>query len=124
MAAARELPGWPSKKLVREVRRHLGFYGIHPTARGAVTEQQWRLAWAWAHDIANSYFFKRWPSPQEVAAQYLFLVLAKMQTNRHLKLPYRASQCHRVPTIVLQNVVDVPQMIEGVPTTEGSTDAS
>jgi len=25
---------------------------------------------------------------------------------------------------VLQNVVDVPQMIEGVPTTEGSTDAS
>jgi len=124
LAATKDLPGWPPKKLVREVRRHLAFYGIHPTARGAVTEQQWRLAWAWAHDIANSYFFKRWPSPQEVAAQYLFLVLAKMQTNRHLKLPYRASQCHRVPTIVLQNVVDVPQMIEGVPTTEGSTDAS
>ncbi len=28
MAEERSLPGWPKKKLVKEVRRHLSHYGI------------------------------------------------------------------------------------------------
>ena len=31
MAEERSLPGWPRKKLVKEVRRHLWHYGIRPT---------------------------------------------------------------------------------------------
>ena len=30
MAEERTLPGWPKKKLVKEVRRHLSYYGIRP----------------------------------------------------------------------------------------------
>lgn len=90
------LKGSPSKLLIRKVRRHLKGYGIIPTAK------HWRLAWEWAALVANSYQcddmmigqFKarrpRWPSPSEIGAQYLALVLAEMRDMHALKLPYRA----------------------------------
>lgn len=62
MAESRDLPGWPKKKLVRDVRRHLASYGIQPTARFALTQRQWHLTWAWASNIAKSYVFPRWRS--------------------------------------------------------------
>ncbi len=41
MAEDHTLPGWPRKKLVEEVRRHLWHYGIRPTKFDI-----WRATWA------------------------------------------------------------------------------
>lgn len=108
MAESRDLPGWPKKKLVRDVRRQLATYGILPTSRGALTRRQWQLTWAWANNIAKSYVFKRWPSPREIAAQYVLLLLAEMKGNHDLKLPYRSFQCGQVPALLLG---DAPKQI-------------
>src|SRR4051812_4492560 len=87
MAEHRDLPGWPKKKLVTQVRRHLASYGIRPSL-----QRPWYETWQWAHQITNSYVFPRWPLASEIAAQYVFLLLVEMQANRALKLPYRAAE--------------------------------
>ena len=48
MAEERSLPGWPKKKLVKEVRRHLWHYGIRPSKFTL-----WHAAWSWAYAIAQ-----------------------------------------------------------------------
>lgn len=101
MAESRDLPGWPKKKLVRDVRRHLATYGILPTSRGALTHRQWQTTWAWASDIAKSYVFPRWPCSREIAAQYVLLLLAEMKSNHDLKLPFRSFRCGHVPPLLL-----------------------
>jgi hypothetical protein len=63
MAEERNLPGWPKKRLVKDVRRHLSHYGIRPQ------HTQWIAAWSWAN--ANSYFQTHWPSASEIGTQYL-----------------------------------------------------
>lgn len=63
MAEQRDLPGWPKKRLVRDVRRHLWHYGIRPKG------EAWRAAWSWASAIANSYYHTHWPMPSEIASQ-------------------------------------------------------
>ena len=50
MAEERSLPGWPKKKLVKEVRSHLWHYGIRPTKFTI-----WQATWTWAAAIAKSY---------------------------------------------------------------------
>ncbi|SRR5579871_168572 len=87
MAEKRDLPGWPKKKLVAEVRRQLASYGIRPSL-----SRLWMETWQWASQITNSYVFPRWPLPSEIAAQYMLLLLLEMQANHDLKLPYRAGQ--------------------------------
>lgn len=87
MAESRDLPGWPKKKLVKDVRRHLAGYGIRPAL-----PRPWHETWQWANQIRNSYFFPRWPIPSEIASQYVFLLLLEMQANHALKLPYRAAE--------------------------------
>jgi hypothetical protein len=87
VAEQRDLPGWPKKKLVREVRRHLSHYGIRPSL-----PKVWHETWAWANKITISYIFPRWPIPSEIASQYVFLLLLEMQANRALKLPFRAAE--------------------------------
>ena len=86
MAEHRELPGWPKKRLVKDVRRHLWHYGIRP--RG----EPWRAAWSWAAAIARSYYHTHWPLPSEIASQYILLLLAEMNESCALKLPYRAKK--------------------------------
>lgn len=86
MAEHRELPGWPKKRLVKEVRRHLWHYGIRPKG------EPWHATWSWAAAIARSYYHTHWPIPSEIAAQYVLLLLAEMNENRNLRLPYRANQ--------------------------------
>ncbi|MHB8971245.1 MAG: hypothetical protein ACYC4N_12430 [Pirellulaceae bacterium] len=86
MAEERTLPGWPKKKLVREVRKHLSHYGIRPNQFSI-----WQATWAWANAVAQSYYQTHWPLPTEIASQYILLLLAEMQKNRLLKLPYRAN---------------------------------
>lgn len=85
MAEQRDLPGWPKKRLVREVRSHLWRYGIRPAWK------PWRATWSWANAIANSYFHTRWPSASAISTQYILLLLVEMKSNFALRLPYRAS---------------------------------
>jgi hypothetical protein len=60
MAENQELPGWPKRRFVREVRAHLRSYGIRPQG------QAWRATWEWAGAIANSYVYTHWPLPSEI----------------------------------------------------------
>ncbi len=92
------LPG-ASKAMIRRVRRHLKRFGLVPM------DPCWRQAWRWAETVArrNILFvfgkqfktFERrrlhWPSSEEIATQYVVLLLATMQGERALKLPYRAN---------------------------------
>jgi len=80
------LPGDPSKKLVREVRRYLTGYGIRPSS---ITK--WRATWEWASRIRTSYVHPRWPGPKEIAAQFVFLLFLQMQED-WLRLPPRAQE--------------------------------
>jgi hypothetical protein len=86
MAEDHGLPGWPKKKLVREVRRHLSHYGIRP-----VRSETWRATWAWADAIARSYWHVSWPLPSEIGSQYILLLLVEMKSMSMLRLPYRAN---------------------------------
>ena len=85
MAENRTLPGWPKKKLVKSVRRHLANYGIRP-----IRLQAWRTTWIWAEAIARSYWQTHWPLASEIAAQYILLLLAEMKKTHMLNLPLRA----------------------------------
>lgn len=87
MAEDRSLPGWPKKKLVKDVRRHLWHYGIRPTKFDL-----WRATWAWAEAIARSYWHMHWPLPSEIGAQYILLLLVEMKSSLMLRLPYRARE--------------------------------
>lgn len=87
MAESRDLPGWPKKKLVVQVRRQLASFGIRPSL-----PRLWLETWQWASQITNSYVFPRWPLLSEIAAQYMVLLLLEMQANHALKLPYRAAE--------------------------------
>ena len=101
------LAGDPSRRLVKQVRSDLARYGIKPQ------KQLWRMTWQWAHQVQASYIWskrKMWPAANEVAAQYVFLLLKDMQTNHLLKLPYRAGQC--VPQSVADHLaVCLPQPV-------------
>ena len=72
MAEERTLPGWPKKKLVREVRKHLSHYGIRPNQFSI-----WQATWAWASAIAQSYYHTHWPLPSEIATQYILSALGR-----------------------------------------------
>jgi len=87
MAEDRSLPGWPKKRLVKEVRRHLSIYGFRPVKQSA-----WQAAWAWADKIARSYFHVHWPLASEIGTQYILLLLAQMHESRMLRLPYKARE--------------------------------
>lgn len=96
MAESRDLPGWPKKKLVTQVRRHLASFGIRTSL-----SRLWYETWEWAHQITQSYVFPRWPLPSEIAAQYMLLLLLEMQANHALKLPYRAAE-QQPPSVKLR----------------------
>lgn len=92
MAEDRSLPGWPKKKLVKDVRSYLAIYGVHPTRRNS-TDGIWRDTWEWASKIAVSYYTKHWPIPTEIAAQYILLTLCKIRDDSIIRrLPHRAKE--------------------------------
>jgi hypothetical protein len=82
----RDLPGWPTKRLVKRVRSQLWRFGIRPK------EPAWTATWRWASAIADSYFHRHWPLAHEIGAQYTLLLLGRMQEGRSLKLPFRADK--------------------------------
>lgn len=105
MAESRNLPGWPKKKLVTEVRRQLSRYGIRPTL-----DKLWYETWEWARQITRSYIFPRWPLPSEIAAQYVLLLLLEMQANHALKLPFRAAE-QMPPSLELRVTASQPLLL-------------
>lgn len=97
MAEDRVLPGWPKKKLVKEVRRFLSSYGIRPASA-----RLWYETWAWASQIRNSFVYPRWPLPSEIGSQFVFLLLLDMSATRSLRLPFRAMQ--QIPPALRQRL--------------------
>lgn len=95
MAEDRDLPGMPTKKLVRETRRWLNRYGIRPTDR-----RLWLETWHWASCIAHKdvayiwgiYKKPRWPRATEIATQYVVLLLVSMQQDYTFRLHFRAGE--------------------------------
>lgn len=102
MAESRDLPGWPKKKLVAQVRRQLASFGVRPSL-----PRLWLETWEWASRITNSYVFPRWPLPSEIASQYMVLLLLEMQANHALKLPYRAAE-QQPPSVRLRLAAQRP----------------
>jgi hypothetical protein len=94
MAEDRTLPGWPRKKLIKDVRRQLSSYGIRPSRSSCL-----QATWAWAAAIARSYYHEHWLLASEIATQYILLMLADVQNLGMLKLAYRA--CEVVPAEVV-----------------------
>ncbi len=107
-AERNELPGCPSTARLKAVRRFLKSYGIVPARDSA----EWRLAWKWAAQIADSYMFRKcWPANREIAAQYILLVLAKIRDEGGLKLPFRARE--QAPTAVLERLGQAARLQDG-----------
>lgn len=90
-----ELPGRPPKKLVKNVR---GFLWRRLRSRPHRQDECWRAAWQWAaacSDRSNRYLsLKRryWPPANEVASQYLLLVLTQIRDDHQLRLPMHAAE--------------------------------
>lgn len=104
----RYLAGDPSGLLVRRVRSTLKGFGILPR------EKEWKLCWAWADKVQTSYNRfnellkvrkKRWPRPNEIAAQYLTVLLASVREEDCLKLPERAAE--QIPERVAAHVAEL-----------------
>lgn len=127
------LPGDPTNALVRKVKRHLCSYGIRPHRKF------WRLAWTWAAKVARSYQFSdryingaaktlgmkpfmpkrpRWPSPSEIGAQYVVLMLAEMRDDHALKIPYRAQE--EMPVEVSVALTPLAQRLAALPAAKPS----
>jgi hypothetical protein len=114
MSEAREFSGWPkpSKVLVRRVRSVLWQY---LRARPQQLDESWRLAWEWARCItlkSDSFGLARmrWPSPNEIATQYLLLALSRMKADHQLRLHFRA--CDEMPRAVAKQLGFMPTAVE------------
>jgi len=96
-----QLAGYPSKTIIRRVAtgRWRGM-GIRPSRL-----ETWKLAWEWAAAIKyrNDLFAFGKADPgnakrplagkcQEIATQYLVLLMAQMKENHDLRMPSRAAQ--------------------------------
>ena len=103
----RTLPHFPRKSLVLAVRKQLNRYGIRPTGSlPTPLNQIWRDAWEWAAacryvgcDRPNSrrMNWNKWPTAREIAAQYVYLLLANMKSDFALSLPYAARSGRKFP---------------------------
>ena len=91
MAEDKELPGWPKKRLVREVRAHLRSYGIRPQG------QAWRATWEWASAIANSYFHTHWPLPSGLGGKLVLPFSVWLMKRTVLGNPFIRPWDHLAP---------------------------
>ena len=105
MAEDETLPGWPKKRLVKDVRKHLWRHGIRP-----VRIDIWRATWKWADAVAHSYYSARWPLPSEIGTQYIFLLLLEMQRSHLLRLPYRAKTVLRPEVTSFLSLAQCPEV--------------
>jgi len=102
MAERRDLPGMPSTTLVKKVtsvlREFLGCRVAGKDAQWTQLKECWHAAWEWAWEcekrdsLWRSHKRRHWPSPNEIASQYIMLCLARMKTYSAFKLPYSAGK--------------------------------
>ena len=111
MAEEKNLPGWPTKSLVRKVKSVLWRY---VRCRPQITDPLWRPTWEWADACRRRNelfdFSKRhrakWPSDNEIATQYLVLAITEMKSCSDLRLPFHAAgQMTPAVTAILQDPV-------------------
>jgi len=92
--AESSLPGRPRVSLVKQVKSTLRLYfGSRPTE----FEPKWRQTWVWADAIRwKTPHFKKgsppWPSPTEIASQYILLCLAQMRDGVGIRLHHKAAE--------------------------------
>ena len=89
MADDRSLPGWPKKKLVKAVRRHLSTYGIRPNR-----SKIWQATWVWAEAIARSYFQTHWPLPSEIGDTIYPAAPVGNEEERHVEVGVSGQRGH------------------------------
>ena len=98
MAEDHSLPGIPRKGLVKKVKSVLWQY---LRSRPDKNDRNWKIAWQWAYDcfqrdrmfaVGKQYSRTKWPSPSEIASQYIFLVMLEMRSSCQLKLPFEAKE--------------------------------
>jgi hypothetical protein len=95
MAEEKQLPGWPSKTLVRKVKSVLWRY---VRCRPQIADPLWQTTWLWADACRRRNelfdFSKRrrakWPADYEIATQYLILAITEMRSCCQLRLPFHA----------------------------------
>lgn len=90
--AETKLPGRPKLSLVRKVKSTLRLYFA---SRPGEWDNNWRQTWLWADAIRwKTQHFKKgppsWPSPDEIASQYVLLCLASMRDGTGLRLHRKA----------------------------------
>jgi hypothetical protein len=118
-----DLPGRPPKKLLRDVR---GFLWRRLRARPHRIDECWRAAWQWAaacSERSNRYLtLKRryWPPANEIASQYLLLVLTQLRDDHQLRLPMHAGEtiaviAGRFPGLAAAAAPQLPPIIEKSP---------
>ncbi len=91
MSEVKDLPGRPTLKRVRDVKRILRTY---VQCRPQADDECWRLAWEWAaFEAEQSLMFqfgksrrKRWPSEREIASRFLLLCLVRMKSHCQLHI--------------------------------------
>lgn len=97
MIEANSLPGNPPKSLIAKVRSELWAY---VKSRPPKNDQLWRDVWYWAaacREKQNWYVTRPrrgqgWPSPSEIASQFLYMGLSEMKAMGRLKLPFMAKE--------------------------------
>jgi hypothetical protein len=107
LAGRNDILGGPSGTRIKEVKSYLHRWGIKPR------ERIWWLTWTWAASIASrqdcdllvagiSRAKRRrwsWPSADEIASQYVFLLL--MDIRDTLQMPRRAGE-HIPPPVLAE----------------------
>lgn len=120
------LPGAPSAPLIASVRRILKPKGIRPPkCTYDPAYKLWYATWQWAEAIAQRFdpFLVvkpslrkrcRWPHANEIASQYLLLVLAEMRNEHDLRLPLRAME-YLTPYVAQQLGAEPAKQLDGKP---------
>ena len=106
--AESKLPGRPRVSLVKQVKSTLRLYF---SSRPSEWDTNWRQTWAWADAIRwKTPHFKKgappWPSPTEIASQYVLLCLTSMRDGTGLRLHYKAVEA--MPTVVSLRLATTP----------------
>lgn len=119
------LCGGPSNAHVKRVRAVLWRW---LRARPQVEDKNWKAAWEWADNVryrGNRYNFTKrkpkWPNENEIATQYLTLVLIEMRDYHAFRLPFYAAEC--LPAILANRVgINGPSSAASVLLLEGPED--
>lgn len=95
------LPGGPSNRLVKEVRRTLW---LNFQCRPGRDSDSWYRTWKWAAAVCNrcdsfnrvygiNQRSKPWPTSNEIATQYMLICMAEAHKYFGVRIHRRATEC-------------------------------